>query len=323
MNSSPQFHKEKRSDVADYQTLLVGPWELEYRQLSAGSFRASNIGFTLGDSVVYEETFNRSVSVYGALRPGLLGFSVPNGVARRRGKWWGAKYTTCAITFATGDGEIDVAFTGGYRNFLILLPEEAFRAYYLDATGEDAVFLDHGFPHLPMDPACYSRCFARLRKLISMPAGWNPPQDFVVSTMVETLSRGMQPTAGPSYRTAPRLRSRVVREAIELWRDSHFELSIRELSHLVVVSQRTLEHAFRDRFDLSPYQYLKRCRLGLVREALRQADPDCSTVTDVAIRYGFYELGRFAGEYRRFFGEQPSETLSRRSGPRPSPLFPK
>ena len=33
------------------------------------------------------------------------------------------------------------------------------------------------------------------------------------------------------------------------------------------------------------------------------------TVTDVAMAYGFFELGRFAGRYRHAFGEAPSRTL--------------
>jgi AraC-like DNA-binding protein len=31
----------------------------------------------------------------------------------------------------------------------------------------------------------------------------------------------------------------------------------------------------------------------------------------VALYYGFAHLGRFAGEYRKAFGESPSETLRR------------
>jgi len=33
------------------------------------------------------------------------------------------------------------------------------------------------------------------------------------------------------------------------------------------------------------------------------------TVTDIALRSGFLELGRFSVEYRQMFGESPSETL--------------
>jgi AraC family ethanolamine operon transcriptional activator len=321
MSSSPQFHNERCWDAVDYTKLLEGPWELEYRQLSPGSFTASNIGFKLGSSVVYEESFNRCVSVHGTLQTGLLGFSLPNELARVRGRWWGARYPNSAISFATGGREIDVTFPRGYRNLLILVPEEEFRECYRETTGEEARFLAHAFPHLPVDPASYSKCRTTLKKLFSMPACWNPPQDAIVSIVVDTLANGMQTTSNRTRRTSGRLRSRVVWEAIELWRDSSYRLSVRELSQLVGVSQRTLEHGFRDHFDLTPYQYMSRFRLGLAREALRLADPADSTVSDIAVHHGFWELGRFAGEYRRFFGELPSATLSRASVAPPKAIF--
>jgi AraC family ethanolamine operon transcriptional activator len=62
---------------------------------------------------------------------------------------------------------------------------------------------------------------------------------------------------------------------------------------------------------MGPARYLTLKRLAAVRAALRQADPVATTVTDTAIQHGFWELGRFAKEYRQTFGESPSETLIR------------
>jgi AraC-like DNA-binding protein len=45
---------------------------------------------------------------------------------------------------------------------------------------------------------------------------------------------------------------------------------------------------------------------------LRDADPgDGTTVTEVALRFGFAHTGRFAAAYRRRYGQAPSATLRR------------
>jgi AraC-like DNA-binding protein len=57
-------------------------------------------------------------------------------------------------------------------------------------------------------------------------------------------------------------------------------------------------------------------RLKEVRRTLRDADPDAVHVAEVAQRFGFTQLGRFAGRYRAMFGETPSATLQRIPGTR-------
>jgi len=52
-------------------------------------------------------------------------------------------------------------------------------------------------------------------------------------------------------------------------------------------------------------------RMKQVRVLLRDADPVTANVAELAGRYGFTELVRFAGLYREVFGETPSTTLRR------------
>jgi transcriptional regulator GlxA family with amidase domain len=91
-------------------------------------------------------------------------------------------------------------------------------------------------------------------------------------------------------------------------------ITVGELSRMVGVSERTLRAAFHDVLGLSPKRYAIRQRLQAAREALSAADPQTTTVTDVAMAYGFFELGRFAGRYRHAFGEAPSRTLRQVAG---------
>jgi AraC family ethanolamine operon transcriptional activator len=57
--------------------------------------------------------------------------------------------------------------------------------------------------------------------------------------------------------------------------------------------------------------YLLLPRMHMVRRALRESTPAETTATKVATRYGFWQFGRLAVEYKALFGEAPSATLAR------------
>ena len=88
-------------------------------------------------------------------------------------------------------------------------------------------------------------------------------------------------------------------------------LQMPELCELIVVSDRTLRSSCAEFLGMTPIQYVLLRRLEEVRRALRDADPDIVRVGEVAHRFGFTQLGRFAGRYRATFGETPSTTLQR------------
>jgi transcriptional regulator GlxA family with amidase domain len=106
------------------------------------------------------------------------------------------------------------------------------------------------------------------------------------------------------------LRLRVVTSAHALVQDQLDEpITIAELSQAVGVSERTLRNAFVDVCHQSPKRYFLKERLLAVREAVRAAHSNALTVTAIATDHGFFELGRFAGQYKAAFGESPSQTL--------------
>ena len=121
------------------------------------------------------------------------------------------------------------------------------------------------------------------------------------------------------YRAPQRIpRRELVTRALTLLRDHLDEpIKIADLSRMAGVSERSLRAAFHDVVGLSPKQYAIAQRLRAAREALCAADPETTTVTDIAMAYGFFELGRFAGRYRHTFGEAPSRTLRHVAGSRP------
>lgn len=82
-----------------------------------------------------------------------------------------------------------------------------------------------------------------------------------------------------------------------------------ELCSAANVSERTLQYAFRDTMGMSPLTYLIRLRLHQARGELRKASSNSTTVTDVALNWGFWHFSEFSRAYKNCFGEVPSQTL--------------
>lgn len=91
-------------------------------------------------------------------------------------------------------------------------------------------------------------------------------------------------------------------------------LYVKDLCHAACASERSLEYAFRAEMGLSPTAYLTRIRLHKVRETLLRAHSVPTTVTNEALRWGFWHFGEFAKAYRECFQELPSDTLRRAQG---------
>jgi len=93
-------------------------------------------------------------------------------------------------------------------------------------------------------------------------------------------------------------------------------ISVSDIAGAARVSVRTLQDMFRTHAQTTPLGYLRRIRLNRAHHDLLAAAENGgqATVTDVALRWGFVHLSRFAQLYRDTYGHLPSEALSTRRG---------
>ena len=108
----------------------------------------------------------------------------------------------------------------------------------------------------------------------------------------------------PVRQVAPR-HVRLAQEFIRA--NAHKPISIDDLTGLTGVCGRTLYSGFRRFGGDSPMQYLRRIRMDNARRDMQGAPP-MRSVAEIATQWGFYQLGRFATEYKARFGESPSAT---------------
>lgn len=89
-------------------------------------------------------------------------------------------------------------------------------------------------------------------------------------------------------------------------------ITMETLSEITGVHGRTLFYGFSRFLGISPMRYLRDVRLERVRQDLLDPSQPRS-VTDIATRWGFYQLGRMAQIYKARYGESPRDTLLRTS----------
>ncbi len=86
-------------------------------------------------------------------------------------------------------------------------------------------------------------------------------------------------------------------------------ISIDDLVAETGVSPRSLHEGFRKFRGQSPLNFLRSLRLENARKDLLAAEG--GSVTAIASKWGFTQLGRFSVTYREVYGESPSETMRR------------
>jgi transcriptional regulator GlxA family with amidase domain len=129
-----------------------------------------------------------------------------------------------------------------------------------------------------------------------------------------TIHRSIAGGAEKSLARRDRTSRELVDEAEQLTlSDVNEPLHISALCLALSVSERTLRKAFHAIHGLPPCRHLRMLRLSRARRALEEANSELMTVTEIATHFGFLELGRFSVEYRKLFGESPSQTLSQAS----------
>lgn len=106
------------------------------------------------------------------------------------------------------------------------------------------------------------------------------------------------------------LRIEIVRAIVA--RDPSAKHSVKDLADAAECSVRSLQATFAEQCATSPIEYVRRLRLELARNRL--LDQTCDDpIASIATDFGFASASRFAVEYRRRYGETPSQTRTERS----------
>ncbi|MEE6178272.1 helix-turn-helix transcriptional regulator [Mycobacterium sp. 050134] len=133
-------------------------------------------------------------------------------------------------------------------------------------------------------------------------------QRYLAATLLATFpsTASVELTGADRNDTTPVL----LRRAIAFIDDNaHRDISLVDIAGAVYVTPRALQYMVRKHRDCTPSEYLRRVRLHQAHLDLVAGNRATTTVGEVARRWGFGNVGRFAVYYRQIYGQSPHVTL--------------
>lgn len=299
------------TDPAEFE-LALRPWELLCRPRTGGDFRHSVSSVKTAAFTIYRERFCLPVDVQG-VSPGntlVIGAPIYTG---REARYWGAPYSGSTLP-STLPGPLDVKLDAGHHHQVVIIDLS-----HLRASVSEEVF-DH------LERTMQSRFLTVPPRILKNYLDWggrllntaekNPSlieQTPVVETLQQELLQHLSLITGGtvdrSGGTSYSARRKGLLKVLDYLRgDFKTVFSMGDLCWTAGISERSLQYAFQETFGMTPFQFIKRRRLHAVRQVLINSSYNENNVSQVAAEFGFYELGRFAADYRQLFGELPSVT---------------
>lgn len=291
------------------------PWEVLSEPLARHGFENTKAFVATTDVVLYREHFASPTRLRGVSPSGMLIVGVPLRTGSKT-RYWGRAPQRSAVPIAS-PGALDAVVDGGDEHFMIMMDLDFLRRS-LSEPSFDLLETAAGRRALGVKPAALASLVRWLDAVLARAEQrLGAAQEAVIADLLEQElpKRLLDAYAGPGQRLRPNVggsRRVAVDRALEYLLCSGESMpTIAELCEAAGVKQRTLEYAFQDGFGITPVRFIRLHRLHLARLELAKAVPDSIKVSDVARGLGFFHLSRFAGEYKRLFGELPSQTLAR------------
>lgn len=301
--------------VVDFSVSLKAlGWEADFRQIDHG---AEQVGISAlrGDAVdIMRTSFNNSVHQRAVPPQGCATFGIPTG-AQAPGRIGRRPLESETLTCFDPVNGLDVVSQTGFSAYTVAIESshlgEAMAAFEPHNQEDLNVMLD-------MQVSPHPNHLARLRETLL--STFSVISDDAISTKAkEALWEEIQIDlpylmlkswgAGDRSRYVHRSsRSRALKKSLEYIRCTEGEvISIAQLCKEACCSLSTLERAFREHFGIPPKRYLAAVRMCGARRRLLHSADSCP-ITDIAADLGFWHMSKFAMDYRKLFGELPSQT---------------
>ncbi len=296
-------------DDVDVVRTLAAHQDVRLEQIGRGRMRSSYALLTTRNMHVSESAHTVGAIAKGAAGKGLciVGVSGEDGPERSTG---GRCDDGDCVLIRSGQDYV-VSSRRPFRAVAVVLSQSRLEQATDETWGVPLRVLAPGYRLGLANPGVRRRLHRALRALLSakdqrpgVPRLQHTSDSETEDAVIDALLRSARPR--PVRRDPGRFA--LARRAEEMVREClGDDLSLTGFAAQLGTPLRTLELGFQDLYGTSLRAYRHALRLNAARHDLLRPDGEDSVGT-VAVRWGLLHLGRFSTDYRRMFGESPSET---------------
>ena len=311
--SAPTLKQSHTHDFDEQATLLEG-WNQHYAQLSSGRFKGAIVELFFDDIHLFSESTSQALLQSGRLDETVLALGIPLQV-QEHGLFCGEAMQDNAIHIFSGASGFELFSPAHLTMGGIVIDRTALQSWMNDAGFASNVnqsarlrsvspglirqaraFLFAMFDLCKHHPALLQSANFRLQL-----------REATLACVADLLTNDEPHAEGISVQR----RWKIVQQAQEyLHGVQDSTVNIEALCRELGISRRTLQYCFNDLVGMNPVAFLRAQRLNGVRQMLKES----SSVTEAATTWGFWHFGHFSQEYKKLFGELPSDTLRHHSG---------
>ena len=295
---------------------FLGNRNRRYTQLGSGKLRAEFLEVSLENVYIFQEKFNLATRIEAAPAFSLIPFGYIT-TAKAGFKFCGREGTNNTFLQASG-GSWDLNFKDQLEYVGCAFNREYFCNSYEILKGKpiDSRYLASQFtPPLLVKQQEYANVLRNILYWIKA-----NPCLHLHSGVIKLLCSQVFKLTVDSLPPIPDKKGKLLRNSSKRIRaakrvSEYLQTHSRELPDMQTlckvgeVSERSLQNGFIDYIGITPIQYLRIVRLNGVHQDLLRSCESNTTVTRIAVSWGFIELGRFSREYKLLFQQLPSETL--------------
>ncbi|MBT3067313.1 helix-turn-helix domain-containing protein [Rhodoferax sp. U11-2br] len=292
---------------ADEHAHNLTDWEQSYDQITPGHFHGRLTELQLPQMQVFREDTSQAVHQSCCVWPDTFWFGLPvqTGQTRINGRLVGPH----SIMVRPGHCEFELQTPSDYVIYGIVMRQDNLQ----HAAERGGCLIDWAklaqAEVMQVAPHPHQRLLQRLAGLLQHDGPYTDPawrQQLLLNALLALLDTSkVDPAVSNSFQR----RQRIVAKARDLVLSQHDQtLTVPELCERLFVSRRTLQYCFEDVLGMSPMQYLRLVRLNTARRRLRQSSAQPVSVQDVAADLGFWHVSQFSCDYRKLFGQTPSQS---------------